>query len=166
VRNLAGRSATAAKEIKGLIEDSVAKVQDGSRLVDESGRTLQEIIASVKEVSNIVVDIATSSQEQSDGIEQVNTAISSMDEMTQQNASLVEQAAAASETMGEQAHSLNELVGFFTTDAARATAMDPAVERRAVKRPWSDRAPDAGPAETDAATLKTGTDDGGEWKEF
>ncbi len=86
VRNLAGRSATAAKEIKDLIKDSVLKVDEGSKLVDESGQTLEQIMNSVKQVSNIVAEIAAASQEQSDGIEQVNIAITQMDEMTQQNA--------------------------------------------------------------------------------
>ena len=115
VRNLAGRSATAAKEIKDLIEDSVLKVEEGSKLVDESGRTLEEIVNSVKKVSDIIAEIAAASQEQSDGIEQVNKAVAQMDEMTQQNAALVEEAAAASESMGEQARNMYELVGFFTT---------------------------------------------------
>ena len=165
VRNLAGRSATAAKEIKDLIVDSVSKVEEGSKLVDESGRTLEEIIDSVKKVSNLIVDIATSSQEQSSGIEQVNTAISNMDEMTQQNASLVEQAAAASETMGEQAHSLNELVGFFTIGASAATTAAPAVDRRGATRPWSESNDRGESAQTDAAIRKTGTDSE-DWEEF
>ncbi len=121
VRNLAGRSATAAKEIKDLIEDSVTKVDEGSRLVDESGQTLEQIMNSVKQVSDIIAEITAASEEQSDGIEQVNKTIRQMDEMTQQNAALVEQAAAASEAMGEQARNLNELVAFFNTDNSAAT---------------------------------------------
>jgi len=92
VRNLAGRSATAAKEIKELIEDSVAKVDEGSKLVNESGQTLEQIRNSVKEVSDIIAEIAAASEEQSTGIEQVNRAVGQMDEMTQQNATLVQQA--------------------------------------------------------------------------
>ncbi len=114
VRNLAQRSATAAKEIKTLIEDSVGKVDEGSRLVDESGRTLEQIVSSVKKVSDIVAEIAAASAEQSTGIDQVNKAITQMDQMTQQNAALVEQAAAASEALTEQATGLNELVSFFS----------------------------------------------------
>jgi methyl-accepting chemotaxis protein len=117
VRNLAGRSATAAKEIKTLIGDSVGKVEEGSRLVNESGKTLDNIVDSIKEVNAIVSEIAAASQEQSDGIEQVNTAISQMDEMTQQNAALVEQAAAASEGVGSLAKTLSEMVGFFNFNA-------------------------------------------------
>ena len=113
VRNLAGRSATAAKEIKLLIEDSVAKVESGAELVNESGRSLEEIVDSVKKASVMATEIAEASREQSEGIEQVNRAILQMDEMTQQNASLVEQAAAASEAMGAQAQELSALVSYF-----------------------------------------------------
>ena len=113
VRNLAGRSSTAAKEIKGLIQNSVDKVENGSRLVSESGGALSEIVDSVKKVSDIVAEIAAASKEQSDGINQVNKALLQMDEMTQQNASLVEEAAAASEAMGAQAQELDALVSFF-----------------------------------------------------
>ncbi|VAW87663.1 Methyl-accepting chemotaxis protein I (serine chemoreceptor protein) [hydrothermal vent metagenome] len=113
VRNLAQRSAAAAKEIKVLIKDSVAKVEDGTHLVDESGNTLQEIVTMVKKVSDIISEIAAASQEQSQGIEQVNKAITHMDEATQQNAALVEEAAAASESLDEQCHSLNQMVRVF-----------------------------------------------------
>ncbi len=88
VRSLAGRSATAAKEIKELIQDSVRKVEDGSLLVTQSGQTLEQIVLSVKKVSDIVAEIAAASREQSSGIEQVNKAVMQMDEMTQQNAAL------------------------------------------------------------------------------
>jgi len=135
VRNLAGRSATAAREIKDLIEDSVLKVEEGAKLVDESGQTLQEIMNSVMKVYEIITEIASASQEQSDGIEQVNRAVSQMSERTQQNTALVERATAASESMGEQAHTLSELVGFFTTDGSAGDG--PVVERRSGKRPWS-----------------------------
>jgi len=113
VRNLAQRSAGAAKEIKGLIKDSVEKVEEGSRLVDESGSTLDEIVNAVKKVSDIISEISAASDEQSSGIEEVNKAITSMDEMTQQNAALVEEAAAAGEAMNDQAKSMNELMDFF-----------------------------------------------------
>jgi methyl-accepting chemotaxis protein len=113
VRNLAGRSATAAKEIKTLIQDSVAKVDEGSRLVDESGRTLDEIVNAVKKVTDIVAEIAAASREQSSGIEQVNKAIMQMDSTTQQNAALVEQAAAASQAIVERTHSLSRLVARY-----------------------------------------------------
>ncbi|PCJ47756.1 MAG: hypothetical protein COA99_00345 [Moraxellaceae bacterium] len=115
VRNLAQRSAAAAKEIKDLINDSVVKVEDGTVLVGKSGETLGEIVKAVEEVGKLIADVAQSSDEQSSGIEQVNKAISQMDEMTQQNAALVEEASAASEAMSGQAKTLGELVSFFTT---------------------------------------------------
>ncbi len=113
VRSLAQRSAAAAKEIKALIKDSVEKVDEGSRLADESGNTLTNLVNSVKKVSDIIAEIAAASAEQASGIDQVGQAIMQLDEVTQQNAALVEEAAAASESMDEQAKSLNELVEFF-----------------------------------------------------
>ena len=115
VRNLAQRSAAAAKEIKDLIGDSVEKVATGSRLVDQAGRTMEEVVGSVKRVSDIIGEIAAASDEQSAGIEQVNQAITQMDQVTQQNAALVEQAAAAAEAMQDQAAGLAGLVGTFRT---------------------------------------------------
>lgn len=144
VRNLAGRSAKAAKEIKDLIEDSGRKVDDGSRLVNESGEMLEEIVNGVKKVTDIVGEISAASQEQSAGIDEVNKAIMQMDEMTQQNAALVEQAAAASESLGEQADDLNQMMTFFTVDGNTSAAMTGAggrafggTERRSAERPWS-----------------------------
>jgi methyl-accepting chemotaxis protein-1 (serine sensor receptor) len=113
VRNLAQRSAAAAKEIKELITDSVSKVENGTQLVDQAGKTMDEIVSSVKRVTDIMAEITAASQEQSSGIEQVNTAIAQMDDVTQQNAALVEQAAAAAESMREQAHSLAQAVAVF-----------------------------------------------------
>jgi methyl-accepting chemotaxis protein len=121
VRSLAGRSATAAKEIKALIQDSVARVSEGSRLVDESGRTLDGIVTAVKKVTTIVAEIASASREQSIGIEQVNRAVMQMDETTQQNAALVEQAAASSESIVEQVAALNQMVSRYQAGAAAAT---------------------------------------------
>ncbi len=113
VRNLAQRSAAAAKEIKGLISDSVDKVENGNRLVDQAGRTMTEVVGSIKRVAKIVTDIAEASREQSSGIEQVTLAVSQMDEVTQQNAALVEEAAAAAESLEEQAIHLAESVSIF-----------------------------------------------------
>jgi methyl-accepting chemotaxis protein len=113
VRNLAQRSASAAKEIKDLIKDSVDKVKVGSQLVDESGKTLSEIMESVKKVTDIVGEIAAASEEQSAGIEQVNNAITQMDNVTQQNAAVVEQASAASKAMEEQSSTLVAQIGYF-----------------------------------------------------
>jgi len=117
VRNLAQRSAAAAKEIKGLIGDSVDKVEDGSKLVGEAGKTMSEIVTSVKRVADIIAEIATASTEQSSGIDQVNHAVSQMDDVTQQNAALVEQAAAAAESLEEQAQTLSETVAQFRLDS-------------------------------------------------
>ena len=124
VRSLAGRCKTAAQEIKALIKDSVDKVQDGTKLVNQSKTSLDEIILSVKKVSDIVAEIAAASQEQADGIKQVNTSILQMDEMTQQNASLVEEAAAASESMGGQADELNTLVKYFKLNESEQKLQD------------------------------------------
>ncbi len=120
VRNLAQRSGAAAKEIKGLIDDSVDKVEAGSRQVAEAGRTMDEIVDSVKRVTDIMGEITAASQEQSTGIEQVNQAIAQMDQVTQQNAALVEEAAAAAQSMQEQAASLVESVSVFKLDSDNA----------------------------------------------
>jgi len=122
VRNLAQRSAAAAKEIKTLIDDSVGKVETGAELVNQAGATMQEIVDSVKRVTDIMAEITAASAEQTDGIEQVNQAISQMDQVTQQNAALVEEAAAASEAMQEQARQLAEVVGMFRLDGMQAQA--------------------------------------------
>ncbi len=113
VRSLAQRSAAAAKEIKALISDSVDKVRDGNRLVDQAGQTMQEVVASIKRVAHIMSEISEASREQSAGIEQVSLAVSQMDEVTQQNAALVEQAAAAAESLEEQARNLRDSVSVF-----------------------------------------------------
>ena len=126
VRTLAQRSATAAKEIKELISDSVHKVGAGTRLVDEAGTTMQEIVTSVKRVTDIMAAITAASQEQSSGIEQVNTAVAQMDDVTQQNASLVEQGAAAAASLAEQAALLATSVGVFRLGKSVAA---PAVSR-------------------------------------
>jgi len=119
VRSLAQRSASAAKEIKDLIGDSVEKVRTGSELVDESGKVLSEIMESVKRVSDIVAEIAAASEEQASGIDQVNNAITQMDDTTQQNAALVEEAASAAKAMEQQAQHLISSVAFFRTQDAR-----------------------------------------------
>ncbi len=118
VRNLAQRSASAAKEIKTLIGDSVDKVDAGGKLVDEAGATMNEIVTSVKHVADIMNEIASASLEQSDGIEQVNQAITQMDEATQQNAALVEEAAAAAQSLQEQAAKLAQVVSVFKLDSS------------------------------------------------
>ena len=113
VRTLAQRSAAAAKEIKELINDSVTKVDEGTKLVDEAGSTMDEIVTAVKRVTDIMSEISAASQEQSSGIEQINQAVTQMDEVTQQNAALVEEASAAAESMKEQSKVLIQAVSVF-----------------------------------------------------
>jgi methyl-accepting chemotaxis protein len=123
VRQLAQRSAAAAKEIKTLIGDSVEKINHGSRLVDEAGATMDEIVASVKNVTDIMSEITNASREQTSGIEQINLAIAQMDEVTQRNAALVEQEAAAADSLQEQAAQLAHLVSVFKLDKLPAVSM-------------------------------------------
>jgi methyl-accepting chemotaxis protein len=157
VRNLAGRSATAAKEIKALIQDTVRKVDEGSNLVTQSGSTLEQLVVAVKKVTDIVSEIAAASGEQSAGIDQVNKAVMQLDELTQQNAALVEEASAASQAMAEQARGLNGALERYRVDAREATvgkaaqvgaqpadavepieaSTAPRAERRGPARPWN-----------------------------
>ena len=126
VRSLAQRSASAAKEIKTLINDSVEKVGNGSKLVAQAGNTMNEVVQSVRRVTEIVGEITVAGQEQSDGIEQINNAITQMDETTQQNAALVEQAAAAAQSLQDQASHLAQVVGVFKLDERQLTDDRPA----------------------------------------
>ncbi len=114
VRSLAQRSAQAAKEIKGLIDDSVGKVEDGAVLVDDAGSTMEEVVSNFRRLAALVTEIAAASREQSSGIEQITKAVGQMDEVTQQNAALVEQAAAAAESLEEQAQGLQRAVSMFS----------------------------------------------------
>lgn len=133
VRSLAQRSAAAAKEIKLLIEDSVGKVEVGTRLADQAGVTMSEIVHNVSEVTNIIGEISLASQEQSSGIEQINQAIIQMDDVTQQNAALVEEAAAASRSLQEQASALAQIVSIFKLDANDSrTRMDDVLQPAAL----------------------------------
>jgi len=183
VRSLAQRSAAAAKEIKALIGDSVDKVGAGTKLVDEAGKTMQEIVVSVKRVTDIMSEITAASQEQSAGIEQVNQAITQMDEVTQQNAALVEQAAAAAESMQEQTRDLTQAVAAFNVGEPAAgaaagggaklskqpeKAAQPATERRGPNRaPNVARLPGR-PAKARPAPAKAKAAAGGDeqWEEF
>jgi methyl-accepting chemotaxis protein len=132
VRNLAHRSAAAAKEIKDLINDSVEKVEAGSALVNQAGSTMDEVVASVRRVSDIIGDISAASHEQEGGINQINQAITEMDSVTQQNAALVEEAAAASEALQDQARQLAQVVSGFRLDArAGAPVEQPAASSAA-----------------------------------
>ncbi len=167
VRNLAQRSAAAAKEIKGLIKDSVSKVEEGSRLVDESGNTLEEIVVASKKVSDIIAEIAAAGQEQAAGIDQINKAITQLESVTQQNAALVEEAAAASESMAGQSKGLQQMVTRFNvgdmdvdsdanlTSSTATTAPPPRVRTAA---------PKAAPSPKKSAP--PAVDDGDEWEEF
>jgi methyl-accepting chemotaxis protein len=169
VRNLAQRSAGAAKEIKGLIKDSAEKVSTGSALVDQSGKALAEIVDSVKKVTDIVAEIAAASQEQSAGIDQVNHAVLQMDEMTQQNAALVEEAAAAARAMQEQAGELTHQVGFFqlSGDAAPAPSVAARSNHVAAETEAVFAAVRSAPAARAPRTAaEPATAHAGAWKEF
>src|SRR2546427_6068458 len=133
VRNLAQRSAAAAKEIKALIGNSVDQVDAGQQLVDAAGHTMQEIVDSIQRVAHLIGDISNASREQSAGIEQVNQAIVQMDEMTQQNAALVEQAAAAADSMREQAQALAQAVSVFALDDPERAGDDWRADARSVE---------------------------------
>ena len=164
VRSLAGRSATAAKEIKTLIEDSVRKVEDGSGLVTQSGRTLGEIVTSVKKVSDIVAEIAAASREQSAGIEQVNRAVVQMDELTQQNAALVEQATAASQGMTGQVRELNDMLARY--DLGGATEAPAAAEGSSAASPATPARNAPQPAQSNARPeTRRAAGAAGEWIE-
>jgi methyl-accepting chemotaxis protein-1 (serine sensor receptor) len=140
VRSLAQRSASAAKEIKDLIGDSVEKVRSGSALVDESGKVLGEIMESVKRVSDVVAEIAAASEEQASGIDQVNNAVTQMDDTTQQNAALVEEAASAAKAMEQQAQHLVAQMSFFRTQGASHVSAAQSVGQRA-QGPQAAQAP-------------------------
>ncbi len=161
VRNLAQRSANAAKEIKGLIGDSVEKVEDGSKLVADAGATMEEVVKSVKRVTDIMAEITAASVEQSAGIEQVNQAVAQMDKVTQQNAALVEQAAAAAESMEEQASGLSRTVGVFQLSAGRLALPQAAVPAHsALPKPKREAKPRV------LAGSKTTTVSDDDWEEF
>ncbi len=174
VRNLAQRSAAAAKEIKALIDDSVEKVDIGTKLVDDAGKTMEEIVNAVKRVTDIMSEISAASAEQSQGIEQVNQAITQMDEVTQQNAALVEEAAAAAESLEEEAQNLTRSVSVFKMDtsgtqvarvaeAAPRAAAKPA-SRLAPPKKLTSHVPTAKSKAVPAKLAgKTGDD---EWEEF
>ncbi|RTZ17918.1 methyl-accepting chemotaxis protein [Vibrio aquaticus] len=160
VRNLAQRSAAAAKEIKGLIKDSVEKVDEGSRLVDESGETLNEIVDAVAKVTELIAQIASSSLEQSTGIDEINRAIATMDEMTQQNASLVEETSAASQSLKDEGKQLLHLMNFFVTDSNVATFESKSLDSKPQTNVREIRSPKVA-----NASFKL-EEDGDEWEEF
>ena len=162
VRTLAQRSATAAKEIKELINDSVAKVEVGTRLVDETGDTMSEVVTAVKRVTDIMNEISAASQEQHSGIEQVNQAVTQMDEVAQQNAALVEQAASAAETMHDQA----QAVSIFKLSEGSDSVVAKPVKRS--NRPVA-RLPNRDKAIVSASSApprKIAVNGGTDWEEF
>lgn len=139
VRTLAQRSAVAAKDIKVLISDSVSRVEDGKRFVNEAGQTMEEIVGSIKRVTGIMAGIAAASQEQSSGIDQVNQALVQIDQVTQQNAALVEEAAAAAESMQQQSQSLTNAVSMFKL--SNPSALESRGERQVAAAVVRGRAP-------------------------
>ena len=194
VRALAQRSAQAAREIKSLISDSVQKVENGSKLVNDAGTTMQEIVAQVKRVNDLIGEITSATLEQSNGIGQVNQAVTQLDQMTQQNAALVEQSAAAAESLREQADKLAQAVAVFRTTreqtqqviaqaqassratvAPRAAPPPGAAKAAPTSAPPASGAPSTPPARSSGAAKSNpprrppaspGSDVGGDWKEF
>ncbi|MCP2091849.1 UNVERIFIED_ORG: methyl-accepting chemotaxis protein [Paraburkholderia sediminicola] len=176
VRTLAQRSATAAKEIKDLIDDSVSRVDAGAKLVDEAGSTIREIVQSVKRVNDIVGEIASASEEQRTGIEQVNQAVIQMDQVTQQNAALVEEASAAAQSMADQAKGLQEMVTVFRITETEPSASREVTQRRSKPResaPVSHSAPRAALTMSNTAPVLTGrqnaqitADSAADWQTF
>jgi methyl-accepting chemotaxis protein len=178
VRNLAQRSAAAAKEIKELITASAANVEAGTKLVDQAGNTMEQVVTSIRRVTDIMAEITSASQEQSGGIEQVNQAIGQMDQVTQQNAALVEEAAAAAGSMQDQAAKLADVVSVFRLDREHQVAVPSApaapVVRAAPARPAVARPAAPAPKAIAAAPLKPAAAkrkepvvaDGGDWEEF
>jgi methyl-accepting chemotaxis protein len=174
VRNLAQRSAAAAKEIKTLIGDSVDKVEEGSKQVAEAGKTMDEIVDSVKRVTDIMAEITAASQEQTSGIEQINQAITQMDQVTQQNAALVEEAAAAAASLQEQASGLSQVVSVFkldneqqihVTQAKRPAAASSSKPKKAPKQPPAVKQAIAAPKHQQLAQA-SGPVAGGAWETF
>jgi len=171
VRNLAHRSAAAAKEIKTLISDSVEQVEQGGKLVQQAGAAMTEVVDTVRSVTDIVSEISAASAEQSTGIDEINRAITQMDEVTQQNAALVEEAAAASQSLQEQAGNLASVVGAFklahgqanaaqqSTPVRRAPAAQPPAPRKKVPLKLVAQ-------RTTGQARSTAAADGGDWEEF
>jgi len=165
VRNLAQRSAGAAKEIKGLINDSVEAVGQGTKLVDETGKTFTELVAAIEDVGVIIADIDSAGKEQSAGIGEVSAAVSQMDEMTQQNAALVEEAAASSKSMEEESQTLLDQVAFFDTEEEEPT---PVVRRNMQRkaRPSAKVASRKTVAKPARQSRRARTEVDNEWEEF
>ncbi|MBC3933976.1 MCP four helix bundle domain-containing protein [Undibacterium sp. CY7W] len=173
VRNLAQRSASAAKEIKVLIDDSVGKVERGTLLVSEAGTTIKEVVTSVRRVTDVVTEISAASQEQTAGIDQINIAITQMDETTQQNAALVEQAAAAAASLQDQAASLAEVVSVFKVNGInnvaskpKSTAAKPARPAAVAPAKVKQAAISHSGTASQRASAPSSKADEGQWEEF
>lgn len=167
VRNLAQRSATAAKESKDLIQNSVEKVRIGSKYVNEAGQSLSEIVSGVKKVVEIVAEIASASAEQSQGITQVNEAVAQLDEITQQNAALAEQASAASVSMSDQSTSMIGILDFFKTDGQSARPHLEVKQSTSVALPsTSTRKPSRPVNNQSSIEVVSSVDDSDEWEDF
>ena len=168
VRNLAQRSATAAKEIKILIAESVDKVESGAKLVEQAGSTMDEVVTSFQGVANLVTEISNASREQSSGIEQVTQAVSQMDEVTQQNAALVEEAAAAAESLEEQARGLMQAVGMFRLEEGHGTQIvtTGAAKKPRLAAPARPAAAASAPSKPKKIPSPHAADPEDEWEEF
>jgi len=178
VRNLAQRSAAAAREVKALISDSVEKVESGTKLVDEAGGTMQEIVTGIRRVTDIMAEISAASIEQTSGIEQINLAVAQMDQVTQQNASLVEEAAAAAESLNDQAGKLDDIVAVFKIDAGHGVVAAQKTVRSSGRAEKARLPVPAGrngrtigktaTAMANAAPARSGASagNGGDWEEF
>ncbi|USX23158.1 methyl-accepting chemotaxis protein [Oxalobacteraceae bacterium OTU3REALA1] len=174
VRNLAQRSAAAAKEIKALIDDSVEKVGSGTKLVEQAGSTMNEVVSSIKQVTDIVGEISAATQEQNDGIAQVHQSITQMDETTQQNSALVEETAAAAQTLRDQADALERVVSAFTigaqqvsyTPPTRPVARSAPVAKKLPPKPVVKAAAKPLASPTQKAKTTAAATSSGEWEEF
>ncbi len=162
VRNLASRSAEAAREIKALIEDSGRRVEDGSQLVEQAGRTMTDVVSAVRRVTDIIDEISAASQEQSDGIAQVNVAVAQMDRVTQQNAGLVQEATLASTTLAEQAQRLEQAVASFRVAGEQRRA--PASTRRSAESARTQGSAAKVPPRSEPASSSAHASD--DWQEF
>ena len=171
VRNLASRSAEAAREIKALIEDSGRRVHEGSKLVEQAGKTMSDVVGAVRRVTDIIDEISAASHEQSEGIGQVNTAVAQMDQVTQQNASLVQEASAASSSLAEQAQRLEQAVAVFRLRDEPQRRAAAAPRAPAASQPRSDafqRPAEAlrRPAEAGGTPARQASAASDDWEEF
>ena len=168
VRSLAQRSASAAKEIKDLIADSVGKVSQGASLVDQAGKTMSQIVTSVQQVTSIMGEISAASQEQTSGIEQVSQTVIQMDQATQQNAALVEETTAAARAMADQSSQLTETVSIFRLDERSSRTVAPSASVKKADTAIIERQPAQGSGNRPAPSrsMAVAESDDGTWQEF